>query len=128
MTEEEINNAIAKACGWTNIRELDDIYPDGSVAAGVWWQGVPPASSELSGEQLILDYCNDREAIYKAIIHWLDTKKSEYERNESAALLEIAILREMKDDKFVTQSSYLATSKQLATAFLKTFNLTKESK
>jgi hypothetical protein len=55
--------AIAEACGWRNIRELDDLYPDGSVAAGVWWQGKSP---DGDSDQLLPDYLNDLNAMHEA--------------------------------------------------------------
>lgn len=66
MKDDEINLAIAEACGWRSVRELDDLYPDGSVAAGVWWQGIDPVDGQ---ERVIPDYCNDLNAMHEALRH-----------------------------------------------------------
>jgi len=54
MTEEQINVAIAQACGWTEINN----HPD-------WgWLGRPP--NWIGKAWPILDYCNDLNAMHEA--------------------------------------------------------------
>lgn len=116
MTDEEINVAIAEACGWRNVRELDDIYPDGSVAAGIWRQGADPADSQ---ERAIPDYCNDLNAMHEA------------EKVLSAAQ-RYANLRNLSQDwrSWNDGTAYLAicyaTARQRAEAFLRTIGKWKE--
>jgi hypothetical protein len=62
MTNQQINMAIAEACGWTEIHD-----------SGVWhhhklW-GYPPLASGAGGNsyQYIRDYCNDLNAMHEAL-------------------------------------------------------------
>ena len=62
MTNEQINAAIAEACGWTDIHE-----------SGPWhnhklW-GYPPELHGQSGNtyKYVPDYCNDLNAMQQAI-------------------------------------------------------------
>jgi hypothetical protein len=66
MSPEQQRIAIAEACGWTNIQQLDEVYPGGYVAEAIWWQGEPPEGSPLAGEQLIPDYVDDLNAMHEA--------------------------------------------------------------
>lgn len=63
MTSEQINIAIAEACGWNSIREQD--YDHGYSGDDVrqMWVGLNPDSDEF--EQLP-DYCNDLNAMHEA--------------------------------------------------------------
>lgn len=61
MTDQQINQAIAKACGWTEIHD-----------SGVWhhhklW-GYPPLAPGAGGNsyQYMPDYCTDLNAMFKA--------------------------------------------------------------
>ena len=61
MTNEQINAAIAEACGWTEIQD-----------SGVWhhhklW-GYPPLKPEQCGNSFhyLPDYCNDLNAMHQA--------------------------------------------------------------
>ena len=67
MTDRQINLAIAKACGWTDIRD-----------SGVWhnfapW-GLPPqvkspketSSDYISVPNFVPNYCNDLNAMHEA--------------------------------------------------------------
>lgn len=61
MTDDEINAAIAKACGWTEIQD-----------SGVWhhhklW-GYPPLKPGQGGNSFhyLPDYCNDLNAMHEA--------------------------------------------------------------
>ena len=65
MSEQEINIAIAEACGWTKIREADYcesyINPyEGPVLQ--YWQGLSPSG----GTEEIPDYCKDLNAMHEA--------------------------------------------------------------
>ncbi len=77
MTPEQKRIKIAEACGWKNIRELDDLYPDGSVACGVWWQGENPNGQD---GDLIPDYFNDLNAMHEAEKVLTDGQSATYQR------------------------------------------------
>jgi hypothetical protein len=63
MTNEQINIAIAEACGWNSIREQD--YDHGYSGDDVrqMWVGLNPDSDEF---EQIPDYCNDLNAMHEA--------------------------------------------------------------
>ncbi len=96
--------AIAEACGWTDVRELDDVYPDGSVAAGIWWQGVNPSEKV---EDLIPDYINDLNAMHEA-------------EKVLGDKLDVYTLCLYHITKGGDKMAYRATAAQRAEAFLKT--------
>jgi hypothetical protein len=67
--------AIAEACDWTEIRELDAPYPDGSVAAGVWWQGKSP---DGDSDRLLPDYLNDLNVMHEAEMSRVDMEDGRF--------------------------------------------------
>ena len=69
------------------------------------------------------DYFNDLNAMHSAEGHWIESARSEYERNERAAILEIDVIRAMMPGRRVIQPSYRATAAQRAEAFGRTLNL-----
>ena len=66
MSDEQINIAIAEACGWTEI--------DGLSAKGL--MGKPP--SKLCSFGYLPDYCNDLNAIHKAVMTLPENKQVLY--------------------------------------------------
>jgi hypothetical protein len=61
MTDEEINIAIAQACGWVRIYKSSPLGCAGQLV------GLPPnAMPTFENECLIPDYINDHSAIYAA--------------------------------------------------------------
>jgi hypothetical protein len=52
MTDEQINAAIARVCGWTNVNEAHR-------------SGKAPGADYV-GQEFIPDYCNDLNAIHEA--------------------------------------------------------------
>jgi hypothetical protein len=95
MTKEQINIAIAEACGWKYVNN-ENHAPDGSF----WW------SKELE----IPDYCNDLNAMHEA------------EKVFDTALY-CRYINELCDLTIKGNNSmYMATARQRAEAFLRTIN------
>ena len=93
MTDEEINIAIAEACGWKYANN-ETHAPDGSF----WWSKEPE----------IPDYCNDLNAMHEA------------EKVFDTALY-CRYINELCDLTIKGNNSmYMATARQRAEAFLKT--------
>lgn len=59
MSDQEINIAIAEACGWV---ERDE--PKGSAAPKTWWHGPHRYPPNLMP---VPDYCNDLNAMHEAL-------------------------------------------------------------
>lgn len=118
MKDEEINVAIAEHCGWRNVRELDDLHPDGSVAAGIWWQGVDPTDSQ---ERAILDYAGDLNAMHEAEEFLPENKWAPY-RDE----LRNAVLGPVRTVHEWCKADLHPTARQRAEAFLRTIGKWKE--
>jgi len=53
MTDEQINAAIAEACGWTNVHPANR-------------SGKAPGTDYTSNYEHIPDYCNDLNAMHQA--------------------------------------------------------------
>jgi len=95
MTNEQINIAIAEACGW-KYEKNETHAPDGSF----WWSKEPE----------IPDYCNDLNAMHEA------------EKVFDTALY-CRYINELCDLTIKGNNSmYMATARQRAEAFLKTIN------
>jgi hypothetical protein len=58
MTDDEINQAIAEACGWTQFTRI------GINGSNGWMHGIPPDGYGPFEE--IPDYCNDLNAMHEA--------------------------------------------------------------
>lgn len=113
MTDEQINAAIAEACGWTEIQD-----------SGVWhhhklW-GYPPLKPGQGGNsfQYLPDYCTDLNAMHEAekILapkSWnnFSDKWWDYHNN----------LQRVTEGRAI-----YATARQRAEAFLRTLGLWKE--
>lgn len=114
MTDQEINEAIAKACGWTfGPTRTDGIpewhRPDGSVCNS----GVLP------------DFCNDLNAMHDAEV-LLENEIAEADQYYTT----LAELTMADDEELCTSVRYRylanATARQRAEAFLRTKGLWRE--
>ena len=56
MTDQEINVAIAEACGWVKHREIEDGH----------WIWVHPITKLICGQPLIPNYATDLNAMHEA--------------------------------------------------------------
>lgn len=99
MTDEQINRAIAEACGWTDI--------DGLSAKGL--MGNPPEL--LRSFNYIPDYCTDLNAIHDALMTLKDYRILKY----YTQMLEAVV------DEPLRFYAIRATARQHAEAFLRTF-------
>ena len=97
MTKEQINIAIAEACGWKYVNN-ETHAPDGSF----WW------SKELE----IPDYCNDLHAMHEAEKILSDESHADY-------ACELVKTIRQNGEWFESVS---ATAAQRAEAFLRTIN------
>ena len=109
MTDQQINQAIAKACGWTEIHD-----------SGVWhhhklW-GYPPLAPGAGGNsyQYILDYCNDLNAMHEAERTLTDA---------NMYVMEYHIKAMVRGNGFY----FHATARQRAEAFLRTLGKWEEA-
>lgn len=125
MTKEEINEAIARACGWTQIRECsyddlmnsygplgDDTPLSGCVGLLV---GINPEDSELLP---IPDYCGDLNAMAEAE-KWM-------QNNKGLHFSKAYYTTYLPDAAIGAEGSWAvvsATSEQRAKAFVRTFGL-----
>ena len=112
MTDQEINTAIAEACGWKFVRmvHLRAILEDGLC-------GHPPACNYDAG---IPDYCNDLNAMHGACIAELKTEDKR--GNMLDELCKIVRRDHNRDDGPMTAviQAFYATARQRAEAFLRT--------
>ena len=100
MTEEQINIAIAEACGW-KYEKNETHAPDGAF----WWSKNPEFP----------DYCNDLNAMHKA-----EKVLTRYQQSVTYSD------NLMKIVGYHTFDSAHATARQRAKAFLKTIGKWKE--
>lgn len=100
MSEQEINEAIAEACG----RERN---PDGG-----WY----PDNGLRVGTQAIPDYCSDLNAMHEA-------EKVLTEKGVNAWWAYVAHINRNNPTPFRAESAVHATARQRAEAFIKTLNL-----
>ena len=65
MTPEQINIAIAEACGWT---EIGSYYKNWDGPDTIIWDGISPTEECQKGNirSKILDYCGDLNAMHEA--------------------------------------------------------------
>ena len=116
MTDKQINTAIAKACGWTDIRD-----------SGVWhnfapW-GLPPqvkspketSSDYISVPNFVPNYCRDLNAMHEA-----EKTLSESNMFVMAHFIERFVSRH-------GQHYFHATARQRAEAFLRTLGMWEEA-
>jgi len=102
MSEEQINIAIAEACGWTDCSNID-----GTLC------GLPIGVTSLNGRyEIIPDYCNDLNAIAMAEISLTADQWYKYDS-----------MMPLRDPQKIH-----ATARQRAKAFLKTIGKWEEKK
>jgi len=113
MTDEQINAAIAEACGWTDI--------DGLSAKGL--MGKPP--KKLCSFNYLPNYCNDlnamheaEETVFKNSILWVDFM-------EHLCTATGAVNTSMVDAMVII---IRATARQRAEAFLRTLGKWEDGK
>jgi hypothetical protein len=105
MTNEQINEAIAEACGW-------DLFPWEVSGEDGWNQWVRSPSGELCFyEGSIPDYCNDLNAMHEAWLSLSLEDKFGFDRQ-----LQRVLLTSEDGTYWLTN----ATARQRAEAFLKT--------
>lgn len=121
MTDQEINIAIAEACGWSSINVA---HPP---------SGIPP-SHGWPQHRLIPDYCHDLNAMHEAEDELdglsVNTKSMYYDY----LLLGVSEFWEHKDSGFKREpfnrdwAVLRSTSRQRAEAFLRCMGLWREAK
>ena len=113
MTDEQINAAIAEACGWTECRLVAKVVL--SVLRDPVAYGVPPNGTY---EFACLNYCNDLNAMHDAE-KVLDYEQCEAYSNAVADIVQAA--NHVKDYPFPWHFARIhATAHQRAEAFLRT--------
>jgi hypothetical protein len=104
MTDEKINIAIAKACGWLLVKACD-----GSL--------IGKLKNEQGPMDEIPDYCNDLNAMHEAVLSVLNVASSQLNWDYCRILGEVT-----GSGEHVTTALVHATSRQRAEAFLRTIN------
>lgn len=117
MSEEEINKAIAEACGW-EFSETAVSYPNGLKI-----QFHPPEYVKEVFFKEIPDYCNDLNAMHEAE-NMLTEKQTRTFAFMLAQVLDTTPTVDL-DDQFL---NIHATAIQRAEAFLKTIGKWEEAK
>jgi hypothetical protein len=102
MTKEQINIAIAEACGWKYVNN-ETHAPD-----GYFWR-----SKGLK----IPDYCNDLNAMHEAVLSILNVASSQLNWDYCRILGEVT-----GSGEHVTTALVHSTAAQRAEAFLRTIN------
>lgn len=112
MTNEEINVAIAKECGWTVMQFGErNLYRPPEWDGGMAWE-----------RSKCPDYCNDLNAMHEAEKYLDDEQWLEHMLN-----LQDVLCRNPDRSKWtVCRENMSSTAHQRAEAFLKTLNLWKE--
>jgi len=104
MTNEQINIAIAEACGWTDCSNID-----GTLC------GLPIGVTSLNGSyDIISDYCNDLNAMHEAE-KWMISNLRLLDFWQFAEELKRIVPANLGDDSYIH-----ATARQRAEAFLRT--------
>ena len=98
MSDEQINIAIAEACGWKQVEGEECFFDNGTEQ--VYIENIP-------------DYCNDLNAMHEAEMTLILTKRGEY-------LWHLALICCNCEEGSRTFETTTATAKQRAEAFLKT--------
>jgi hypothetical protein len=103
MTDEQINQRIAEACGWT------DIHDSGPWHNNTLW-GYPPIKPGQGGNayKYLPNYCTNLNAMHEA---------EKVLQNQFAAMIEEAYWRNLQ---WVKPHPIYATARQRAEAFLRT--------
>ena len=112
MNNEQINIAIAKACGWN--REFDGNHEEPE------WYWIPPNDPDGDGE--LPDYCNDLNAMHEA-----EETLQGMQRAECAVILNRVAGRDWPNGIGAGCFAHIhATARQRAEAFLRTIGKWKE--
>jgi hypothetical protein len=120
MTDEQINAAIAEACGWTECRLVAKVVL--SVLRDPVAYGVPPNGTY---EFACLNYCNDLNAMHDAE-KVLDYEQCEAYSNAVADIVQAA--NHNKDYPLPWHFARIyATARQRAEAFLRTLGKWEEA-
>lgn len=112
MTDQEINQAIAEACGWTEIKRVPFI--DSLKLHFMRWFGISPKTKQ---EEPLPDYCHDLNAMHEA--------ESFVDGDDYFAVLEDLVQGAMLADPDWPEGGDLyywiarATARQRAKAFLR---------
>lgn len=106
MTDQEINVAIAEACGWTILKE--------PRADGCACYATNPDGVHVPG---ILDYCNDLNAMHSA----------EKVLGEEWDLYADHLCKLQPNETSLVKALLFATARQRAEAFLRTLGKWKEA-
>lgn len=109
MTNEQINIAIAEACGWKN---LGKVYTDCAIVDNAW-------ESPLCEIENLPDYCNDLNAMHEAWLSLSLEDKFGFDRQ-----LQRVLLTSEDGTYWLTN----ATARQRAEAFLKTIGKWEDGK
>lgn len=116
MNDQQINQTIAKACGWTEIHD-----------SGPWhhhkpW-GYPPQPPGAGGNayKYVPDYCNDLNAMYEAE-EQMDEIDWVFFMTELAGLVRLPKQAEVQIKQLLH-----ATARQRAKAFLRTLGKWEEA-
>jgi len=115
MSPEAQRIAIAKACGWKDVKKADNGAPIGLGPLNHWYANIP-------------DYLNDLNAMHEAALTLTLCDRSKYTME-----LRRIVLLEARDEMRDLDSGlicdlyfYEATAAQRAEAFLRTLGLWKE--
>lgn len=111
MSEEQINIAIAEACGWV---ERDE--PKGSANPKTWWHGPHRYPSNMMP---IPDYLNDLNAMHEA-------EKVLVEMGVNKWWTYAGHILRHNPSPFGAETAIHATARQRAEAFLRTIGKWKE--
>jgi hypothetical protein len=108
MTDQQINIAIAEACGWTCLGQVEGCKP----------HGYPPDARKPTTKELleaygpspwdVPDYCNDFNAMHEAVL--LHPRKE--------LLRDFLYLEVLEDPTNKTNEPAWATAKQWAMAYI----------
>lgn len=77
MTDEQINAAIAEACGWTEIHVED--FSEIGVPCFIT-MGLPPKFIHIENAMALPNYCNDLNAMHEAEKVLTDNQFMRYSR------------------------------------------------
>lgn len=112
MTDEQINIAIAEACGWTDIRREPTF---GYGTNHLWW-AYPPMKTGQGGNayQYLPNYCNDLNAMREA-----EERLDDKQRRDFAFRLLLALCDGSAADLSEHFDLLHATARQRAEAFLR---------
>jgi hypothetical protein len=115
MTDQQINHAIAEACGWT---PLNNSGVSHNHKLRGWPPKPPGAKWNVCG--YLPDYCNDLNAMHEA-----EQSLSDWQWKQYAEILYDSVYYGFKGT--VSRRAYSATARQRAESFLKAIGKWKEA-